>query len=208
MNVLLTTAYWPNLQYMFYVLNSKNVEIEQFENFQKQSYRNRTKILTANGVLDLSIPVRKKSLKELSKDIEISYFENWQIKHWRAIESAYKNSPYFEFFETEIKYFYAQRFSNLLDYNSQQLFSILNLLRLRKNITFTETFEKKIKGDFRDLRTIIHPKIDFKLDQDIQPRLETGYYQTFENKFPFQMNLSILDLLFNKGLETKTYLEM
>lgn len=206
MKVLLATAYWPNLHYMFYILNAENINIEQFENFQKQSFRNRTCILTANGLLNLSIPVKNQAIKEFTKDIQISYQENWHIKHWRAIESAYKNSPYFDFFEDDIKYFYDRHFDGLLDYNTQQLKLILKLLRIKKEINFTTIFKKETETDVLDLRASIHPKVDFHLDKSASLNLERPYYQTFGEKFPFQKNISILDLLFNKGLETKEIL--
>src|SRR4051812_10738280 len=115
--VVLSTAYWPNLHYFYYILHSEQVFIEKHEHYQKQSFRNRTQILTANGVLDLSIPVVKKHDKELISTIEISYAEPWQIKHWRAISSAYKNSPYLEFFEDEIKTLYEEKPVYLLEFN-------------------------------------------------------------------------------------------
>src|SRR3954467_9744925 len=121
MNALLSTAYWPNTHYFFYVLNSPGFFIEQHENYQKQSFRNRTQILSANGPLDLSIPIKKKAPREYVKDVEINYKESWQSNHWRAITSAYKNSPYFDYFEEEIKYFYETPFELLLEYNNQQL---------------------------------------------------------------------------------------
>jgi len=206
MKALLSTAYWPNLHYFYYVLNSENIVIESYENYHKQSYRNRTQILTANGKLDLSIPVKKINTKELIKDVEISYTENWQINHWRAITSAYKNSPYFEFFEEEIHYFYSKEFKFLMEYNSEQLKLILKLLKIKKDISFTTIFEKDPKG-LLDLRNNIHPKIAFTEDQVVAGKLKSSYYQTFESKFPFHPNLSIIDLLFNKGLETKDYLD-
>jgi hypothetical protein len=207
MNVVLSTAYWPNLHYMFYVLNAEKIAIEQFENFQKQSFRNRTTLLSANGPLELSIPIKKRALKELSKDITISYQENWQIKHWRAIESAYKNSPYFDFFEDDIKYFYNQSFENLLLYNYEQLNAVLKLLRLKKQIGLTTNFEAELATNKIDLRSTIHPKVAFTKDVSALEFLTKPYYQTFENKFPFQPNLSVLDLLFNQGLESKVYLQ-
>jgi hypothetical protein len=206
MNTLLSTAYWPNLHYFFYVLNSPSVAIEQFENFQKQSFRNRTQILTANGILDLSIPVHKKSVKEFTKDIGISYKENWQLKHWRAIISAYKNSPYFEHFETEIGNFYSRKYELLLDYNMDQLRTLLALLKIKKNITLTTEYKKEPK-DFLDMREKIHPKVNFKSDPEIAVILSKPYYQTFEAKFNFFPDLSTLDLLFNTGLGTLNYLQ-
>lgn len=205
MKSLLSSAYWPNLHYFYYVLHSETLCIEQFENYQKQSFRNRTQILSANGPLDLSIPVTKNNSKELSKDIRISYKENWQQKHWRAITSAYKNSPYFEHFENEIAHFYSGKFDLLLDFNQQQLELLLKILRITKNFSRSGQYEKE-PGSFLDLREKIHPKVDFKTDIRPLEILSKPYYQTFETKFKFIPNLSILDLLFNKGLETVDYL--
>jgi len=205
MNVLLSTAYWPNLHYFYYLLNTEVITIECCENYQKQSFRNRTQILTANGKLDLSIPIKNLSPKQPIKEVEISYQENWQINHWRAITSAYKNSPYFDFFEDEIYYFYSKPFKFLMDYNLEQLYLIFKLLKLKKEIALTSNYEKDPLNQF-DLRDSIHPKIEFNEDVNVAQLLKTPYYQTFEAKFDFNPNLSILDLLFNKGLETKAYL--
>jgi len=204
-SVLLSTAYWPNLQYFYYVLNSENIFIESHEHYQKQSFRNRARILTANGVLDLTIPVQSANKVAISR-VEISYKENWQANHWRAITSAYKNSPYFEFFEDEIKQFYSLEYRYLLEYNTDELNIIFKILRLKKQIHLTSDYHKEINNNF-DLREKIHPKIDFTNDLNTKTILEKPYYQTFGEKFPFQPNLSILDLLFNKGLGTLDYLK-
>lgn len=205
MKVYLSTAYWPNLHYFYYLLNGEHIFIERYENYQKQSYRTRSRILTANGVLDLSVPVKNQAVKELSKDIEIAYKEKWQIKHWRAITSAYKNSPYFDFFEDALKPFYFEEHQYLLEYNFKQLDCVLKLLKQKRLIGFTQGYSKRISaGD--DLREKIHPKVDFRDDTTVAKLLERKYYQTFESKFDFEPNLSILDLLFNKGLETIDYL--
>lgn len=206
MNVILPSAAWPNLHYFYYVLNADVVLIEQFDHYGKQSYRNRYEILSANGKLDLSIPVKKNVPKEFTKDIQISYSENWQAKHWRALTSAYKNSPYFEFFEDDIKIFYETQVEFLLNYNLQQLKTVFKLLKFKKEIALTNSFEKNM-SNFEDLRETIHPKIDFRIDTRAKQTLEIPYYQTFQEKFPFSANLSILDLLFNQGLESLAYLK-
>jgi hypothetical protein len=192
--VLLSTAYLPNVHYLSQVINCDTIVIEKHENFVKQTYRNRCDIVTANGKLSLSIPLIKQADKELISDKKISYAEDWQKQHWRTIVSAYKNSPYFEFFEDEFKPFYENQFEFLLDYNTQLLQTILHILRVKKQIKFTQTFELNPSQvfDFRSLSDIQ------KNDTVIKP-----YYQVFADKLGFTPNVSCLDALFNVGLETK-----
>ena len=206
MNVLLVTSYWPNLHYFFYVLNASIINIEQFDNYSKQSYRNRTQILSANGVLNLSIPIKKNKSEKVINSIEISYKEDWQKNHWRAITSAYKNSPYFDFFEEDLKVFYSNKYNLLIDYNIDQLKFIVKVLKQKKNIQLTKQYESNPESVI-DLRTIIHPKQSYLSDKLVANKLDQSYYQTFENKISFTPNLSILDLLFNKGLHTIDYLK-
>lgn len=201
MDVLLNTAYWPNLHYFYYVFNSNTVTIEAQEHYQKQSFRNRMRILSANGPLDLVIPVKKNGDKQIVSTAEISYVEHWQTKHWRAITSAYRNSPYFEFFEDEIKAFYSLKHDLLLEYNTAQLTAILKILKLKKDISFTTKFEKEALNKI-DLREKIHPK---KESNELTAMLGKPYYQTFGDKFGFTPNLSILDLVLNEGLQTLNY---
>ena len=206
MNVLLVTSYWPNLHYFFYVLNASIINIEQFDNYSKQSYRNRTQILSANGILNLSIPIKKNKSEKVINSIEISYKEDWQKNHWRAITSAYKNSPYFDFFEEDLKVFYSNKYNLLIDYNTDQLKFIVKVLKQKKNIQLTKQYESNPESVI-DLRTIIHPKQSYLSDKLVANKLDQSYYQTFENKISFTPNLSILDLLFNKGLQTIDYLK-
>lgn len=206
MTSLLSTAYWPNLHYFYYVLHSEKVCIEAHEHYQKQSYRNRCEIVSANGILNLSIPVKHLAHKEFVKDVEISYQENWQAKHWRAIVSAYKNSPYFEHFEEEIKAFYTHPTKFLLDYNTRQLELLCKLLRIDKNIYLSSTYVEA-SGEFNDKRAHIHPKLDHRTDKTVSEILIKPYYQTFEAKMAFVPNMSALDLIFNKGLGSIDYLQ-
>lgn len=191
--VLLSTAYLPNLNYLSQVMQHDTIIIEQHENFVKQTYRNRCDIVTANGKLSLSIPLIKQADKELISNKKISYAEDWQKQHWRTIVSAYKNSPYFEFFEDEFKPFYEKQFEYLLDYNTQLLQTVLHILRIKKQIEFTQTFELNSTQviDFRNLSDIE------KTNMNAKP-----YYQVFADKLGFTPNLSCLDALFNVGLDT------
>lgn len=205
MNVLLNTAYWPNLHYFYYLINCEKAVIEVWDNYHKQSFRNRTQILSANGVLDLTIPVRRGDSIQLTKDVRINYTEKWQLNHWRALTSAYKNSPFFDYFEDEVRVFYTEQFELLTDYNRRQLELIFKLLRLKKTVTFSEQFEKAPQAVV-DRRELIHPKRKTFAFEDLGERLRQPYYQTFQAKFGFIENLSILDLIFNKGLDAIVYL--
>lgn len=203
-NILLSTAYWPSLEYFYYLLNANNVSIEKHENYEKQSYRNRCRILSANGALELIIPVEKKCTS--IADVRISYKEKWQQNHWRAIESAYSRSAYFEFFEGEVRKFYAEPEEFLLEYNLKQLQTIFHILRIKKELHFTNEYKKEYSG-VTDLRERIHPKHTGYSNEEVKRTLEKRYYQIFEEKFGFQKNLSILDLIFHQGLRTIEYLK-
>ncbi len=200
MNTIVNTAYWPNLNYLQAVLKAESVCIEQYDHYEKQSFRNRCEILSANGLLRLSIPVKKISgTKSLVKDIEISYQEKWQRQHWQAFISAYKNSPYFEYFEDNLKQFYEQEFQFLVEYNTAQLQFLLKALRITKTITFSNQYAitpiNTIDG--RHLTDVKKQESLFSLPP---------YHQTFSEKFAFVPNLSSLDILFNLGLKSKDYL--
>ncbi len=191
--ILLSTAYLPPLNYLSNLIDAEQVVIEKQEHFVKQTYRNRCEILTANGKLLLSIPLVKHADKEIVSEKRISYAENWQKQHWRAITSAYKNSPYFEYFEVDLRIFYEEQHEFLFEYNTQLLKAILNILRIKKEISFTNLFEETPIGitDLRKLSEINNPEVSV-----MKP-----YYQVFADKTGFTPNLSCLDALFNIGLD-------
>ena len=192
--VLLPTAYLPNLTYLSNVIKHDLVVIEKHEFFVKQTLRNRCEILSSSGAIRLSIPLVHQSDKEIISQKRISYAEKWQHQHWRTITTAYKNSPYFEFFEHEFKPFYHHEFEFLIDYNSQLLQTILNILRIKKQIEFTSQFDITVNGKI-DLR-------NFKDPSEIEKSEMKPYYQVFESKLNFVPNLSSLDAIFNIGLQT------
>lgn len=201
--LVLSTAYLPPVPYFSALLKHETVLIEKHEHFIKQTYRNRCEILSANGKLALSIPLQSKAVKEMITEKRISYAENWQIKHWRAITSAYKNSAYFEYFEEEFKPFYFEKHEFLFDYNLELIKTILKVLRVKKDILFTSEFQNAYEAD--DLRSL-SPKTTTR---NPKPEIiNKEYYQVFSDKFGFTPDLSVIDLLFNKGLETKAYLSL
>lgn len=202
--LLLSTSYFPPVQYLSKIKIYDDIFIEQYENFGKQSYRNRCEILSANGVIPLSIPVEKANSKTLIRDLKIVYQTNWQKLHFRGIESAYKNSPYYEYYIDDLIPFFEKKEKFLLDFNSAILKVILDALKLYKTINYTADFIRANTIGFKDVRNTIHPKASHR-EEDVEfiPR---PYRQTFSDRFPFCSNLSILDLLFNKGPEAGSFL--
>lgn len=195
--VLLSTAYLAPIEYYKVMLNAESVFLEQCEYYQKQSYRNRCRILTANGVMDLTIPVVNKG-KQTIKDIEISEHDDWQLKHWRALESAYSSSPFFEFYMDDIFPFYSKKWKYLWDFNLEINHKIFEILELEFQYKLTSFYENS-STVFADYRNSIHPKANTANNLK-------SYYQVFGQKFGFQSNLSIIDLLFNMGPESELVL--
>jgi len=193
---LLSTAYLPPIQYFSKLKKYKEVSIEYHEHFPKQTYRSRCHIYGANGILKLSVPIIHSGERTSIKDINISYSDNWQKLHWKSIESAYRCSPYFEFYEREFAPFYSdKKFETLIDLNNGLTQLILRLLKIDARVTPTNEYFKEIT-DGIDLRNVISPKVPFNTDRDF---VSQQYIQVFGNKHGFIPNLSVVDLLFNEG---------
>jgi len=199
-SILLPTAYFPSIQYFMMMAAADEVFIEVHETYPKQTYRNRCEIYSANGKLALTVPVIKPQGNHTkTKDITISDHQNWQIIHWRAIESAYAKSPFFMYYCDDLKPFFEMPAANLVHHNLLLLNKVNELIDLKIQIKFTENYEKNptAKADYRDIMT---PKKPFSLFP-LKP-----YYQVFETRYGFLPGLSILDLLFNEGPGTKQIL--
>jgi len=198
--VLLSTAYFPPVEYFMEVVSAPGILLDKHENYTKQTYRNRCKILGANGPISLIIPVEKgRSRKTPVKDIRIYNSLNWQRNHWRTVFSAYNSSPFFEYYEEDLKPFFEKKWEFLFDLNTALLQTVLEILEIPGRIQFTRIYEKEPTG-IKDLRKNISPKTDPL--KEFKP-----YTQVFHEKFGFMPNLSIIDLLFNKGPESLAILE-
>lgn len=203
-NLLLTTAYFPPVPYFSAIAQAQSAYIEQYENFGKQSYRNRCEIMTANGVIPLTVPVAKANSKTLIKDLRIVYSTPWQKLHFRSIESAYKNSPYYEYYIEDFIPFFERKETFLLDLNNSILETVLNCLKLPADIKYTDDYIVQGNPLYTDLRTAIHPKASHRTpgaDFPVHP-----YRQTFSDRSPFVPSLSVLDLLFCCGPDSKSKL--
>lgn len=197
--ILLSVAYLPPVSY-FALLAQYPVWIEKNETFPKQTYRNRSHIFSDKGRMALSIPVTKPDGNHTRTDsVRIFNEDKWYLRHWRALSAAYEKSPYFLFYRDELEDFFSGKEENLFDFDMQLIHALCDIIGIKPDVTFTTDFEKN-PSDTYDLRQVIHPK---------QPSILTDfphYMQVFEDKQGFIPDLSILDLLFNLGPETRGYL--
>lgn len=201
LDLLLPVLYLPNISYFKAIKESEGaLLLEKCEHFPKQTFRTRTQIATANGVLELMIPtIHGKRARVAMQDIRINYDHPWQRLHWMSIQTAYRSSAYFEFYEDDFRPFYEKKYEFLFDYNLEQLELILKFLKLKKEIRFTEEYLPQSPNPI-DLRQAIHPK---------QPAIfqdTASYYQLFSENNGFQPNMSIIDLLFSQGPQAKKFL--
>ena len=187
---LFSTAYWAPTSYYLLATQSNRVQIEQYEFYQKQSYRNRCTILSANGPLSLVVPILRPH-QRLIRDIRIDYSKPWQRIHWRAIEAAYRSAAYFQEYHQEVLALYQRETPFLFDLNLQTWELGRKLLALALPWSFTASFAP-VANHSDDYRNQIHPKRNRLIS--LQP-----YFQVFANKFGFVPDLSILDLIFNEA---------
>ena len=211
---LLSSAYFGPVQWYQKLHRYDRCLIEQHDNFVKQTYRNRCIIPTTNGIQALSIPVSCPQGSQLSKtpmrDVRISDHGNWRHIHWNALCSAYGESPFFDYYQDDLRPFFERKWTFLFDFNMEIILKMVELLDIRPKIGLTTAFlsdasmaenaiENSLVDDFRDVIRPKHPG----LDSDFMAR---PYYQVYQQKHGFQPNMSILDLLFNEGNEAILWL--
>ncbi len=192
--------YLPSVEFFKNLQNHQEntVIVEKNENYPKQTNRNRTVIAGPNGKLSLTVPVQKGSNNHTPfKDIKISNEDDWQRIHWQSLETSYRSSSYFEFYEDVFHPFYHKKHDYLFDYNLEMLEVILKAIKLPLKYEFTVAYEKAYEG-LVDLRQ----SLNWKTDSGYQNK---PYYQVFENKNGYQNNLSIVDLLFNQGPQASKF---
>lgn len=211
---LLSSAYFGPVQWYQKLHRYDRCLIEQHDNFVKQTYRSRCIIPTTNGIQALSIPVSCPQGSQLSKtpmrDVRISDHGNWRHIHWNALCSTYGESPFFDYYQDDLRPFFERKWTFLFDFNMEIILKMVELLDIRPKISLTTAFlsdasmaenatENSLIDDFRDVIRPKHPG----LDSDFMAR---PYYQVYQQKHGFQPNMSILDLLFNEGNEAILWL--
>ncbi|NOY50739.1 MAG: WbqC family protein [Chlorobi bacterium] len=198
--VILSTAYFPPVEYFVHILETKSIIIDTYETYKKQTYRNRCSIYTEKGLMNLSIPVAKPfGNHSKTRDITILKMEKWKSNHWKSISNAYQASPFFLYYGSELKEVFYQDFTYLYQLNDALLRLILNMLEIDAGIKYSTYF---IQPDelANDFRFTISPKAASRL------KLKS-YVQVFSDRHGFISNLSILDLIFNLGPEARMYLK-
>ena len=190
-------TYFPSIVQYALMVKHKDIVFEVNGNFQKQTYRNRCYILGANGKQLLNVPISKKSGKQKTKDILVNYSENWQKEHLKSLISAYKSSPFFEFYIDDLMPIFTKKEKYLTDLNTT-VFSLLNEA-IQVNIPY-ELSKEYITDNENDFRYLVNAK-----KEKIQKLPK--YTQVFSDKYHFKPNLSILDLLFNEGPNAEMYLK-
>ena len=217
--VLLTTAYFPPIEYLAAIANECRfnpgmtevepavVYIEACEHYVKQSWRNRCRFYAADGAQTLNFPVRHEDFGKPISQMRIDWKTDWLTRHERAIISAYRTSPYLEYYQDELFAILDSRQELMLDFNTQILKFFLRKTGIPADIRFTSEWEAvTIEGHkVTDLREAIHPKRPNSILKDLG--VEKPYWQVFSPKYGFIPGLSIMDLLFNEGPDSICYLK-
>lgn len=187
--VILPLAYMPSVEYVARLLREECV-IDLGENFIKRSERNRAHILSANGVMALTVNVENANRpRQKMRDVKIDYSKRWQHQHWVSILSAYKSSPYFDHFAHRIEPFYRKEWKYLADYNLEYTSTLLSLLGVNRELPLSQSYYEAQPDDL-DLR----PK-----HKESSTFVAEPYFQVFSDRMPFEANLSILDLIMCEG---------
>lgn len=195
-----SSQYLAPIEYYFHLINNKEIIIDVYENFVKQTYRNRCCILSPNGIQNLTVPLVKSRQRKLTKNMQIAYDDNWQKMHWKSLESAYRSSPYFEYYEDEFYPFYHdKKYESLIDFNTDLNLKIIELLGIETKIEISTAYIEEVTPE-KDYRNSFSPKKETALKF-------AAYIQVFGERNGFTPNMSIVDILFNEGPNSVNYIK-
>ena len=166
----MSTTYFGPVQWYQKLHRAEHVMIEQWENFQKQTYRNRCLIATTNGIQALTVPVEGNSPlstlhSPLIKDIRISDHGNWRHLHWNALQSAYGESPFFEYYQDDIRPFFESRWTFLLDFNEAIRQKMCELLDIQPKVEYS--------GEWREESLMVSKTIGLPSIRNILQKMKT-----------------------------------
>lgn len=191
--LLIEYQYFGTVNYYKTLFRYLNIEFEEYENYQKGSFRNRTPVPGANGVINLSVPLQKgRDQKALFRDIKIDYRENWMVQHIRTLDACYNRAPFYEFYRDSIRDLLNQEETHLMSLDKKLVQWVLKMLKAKPVISSTERYSLKVQEEIVDARNSILPGKDLSIDIP-------EYAQVFEDRIGFKPNMSILDLLFCQG---------
>ncbi len=193
--------YLPCIEFFTCLLQFEEIHLETRELYVKQTYRNRCHVLTANKVDRLTVPVLHSGGKQVMGEVRIDYSQGWERTHWGCLQSAYGKSPFFEYYADELKAVYKNKPAYLCELNYALLSLCLKFLGIKKTLAYTLSYQPHVKKALFDARSLINDK---KGKDNFIFYKKVPYYQTFGNDFV--PNLSIIDLLFNKGPEARQIL--
>jgi hypothetical protein len=199
MQSIIYPTYFPSIAH-FVILANSEIIFEDDDNYQKQTYRNRTYLYGPSGKQLLSVPMihTKSDGHQKFKEVRIENNFNWQKQHWKTLETAYRTSPFFEFYEDEIQPIFEKKHTFLMDLNFETIELVCDCLQFETD--YKKTSNYKILEEVSDYKNLASVKSNDLLNFD-------NYVQVFSEKYGYINNLSILDLLFNEGTNALTYLE-
>ncbi len=198
-------AYFGPLDQYIAMSKADSISFEMHDNYQKQTYRNRQYIYGANGRLQLNIPVKHRKdthKRQLYKDVKIEQSFKWQQLHWKSIQTAYRTSPFFEFYEDDFAFLFEKPATYLMDYNLKCTEVVAEALGVDFNFKFTDEYklDYSANNEVKDERRFISAKRSafYEISE---------YNQVFKSKYGFIPNLCVLDVLFNLGPSAEVYFD-